>query len=79
MRYLLRALGAGEKISRAIVLLFSWIGFLDRFYQPQKSSDAAGGVYFLGRRSETKISAASMVRYHMINNPDLRVILQSSA
>ena len=64
MRYLLRALGAGEKISRAIVLLFSWIRFLDCFCQPQKSSDAAGGVFFLGRRSETKISAASMVRYY---------------
>jgi SAM-dependent methyltransferase len=64
MRYLLRALGAGEKMSRAIPLLFFWIRFLDRFCQPQKSADAAGGVFFLGRRSETKISATSMVAYY---------------
>jgi SAM-dependent methyltransferase len=64
MRYLLRALGAGEKISRGIVLLFFWIRFIDRFCQPQKSLDAAGGVFFLGRRSETRISAASMVKYY---------------
>jgi SAM-dependent methyltransferase len=64
MRYLLRALGAGEKISRGIVLLFFWIRFIDRFCQPQKSLDAAGGVFFLGRRSETRISAASMAKYY---------------
>jgi SAM-dependent methyltransferase len=64
MRYLLRALGAGEKLSRAISLLFFWVRFLDRFCQPQKAADAAGGVFFLGRRSETRISAASMVRYY---------------
>lgn len=64
MRYLLRALGAGEKISRALPLLFCWIRFLDRFCQSRQSSDGAGGVFFLGRRSETRISAASMVRYY---------------
>lgn len=64
MRYLLRALGVGEKLSRVIPLLFFWIRFLDRFCQPQKAADAAGGVFFLGRRSETKLSAASMVRYY---------------
>jgi SAM-dependent methyltransferase len=64
MRYLLRALGAGEKLSRAIPLLFFWIRFLDRFCKPQKATDAAGGVFFLGRRSEGGISAASMVGYY---------------
>jgi SAM-dependent methyltransferase len=64
MRYLLRALGAGEKVSRAIPLLFFWIRFLDRFCKPQQATDAAGGVFFLGRRSERGISAASMVGYY---------------
>jgi SAM-dependent methyltransferase len=64
MRYLLRALGFGEKLSRVIPLLFFWIRFLDRFCQRQKAADAAGGVFFLGRRSEAKLSAASMVRYY---------------
>ncbi len=64
MRYLLRALGAGEKLSRVIPLLFFWIRFLDRFCKPQEATDAAGGVFFLGRRSEGGISAASMVGYY---------------
>lgn len=64
MRYLLRALGTGEKISRVISLLFFWIRFLDRFCHPQKAADAAGGVYFLGRRSEAKLSAPLIVEYY---------------
>lgn len=52
-----------EKLSRVIPLLFFWIRFLDRFCKPQKATDAAGGVFFLGRRSEGGISAASMVGY----------------
>lgn len=64
MRYLLRALGAGEGLSRLIPLLFFWIRFLDRFCKRRQAADAAGGVFFLGRRSETRISAASMVRYY---------------
>jgi SAM-dependent methyltransferase len=64
MRYLLRALGLGEKLSRIIPLMFFWIRFLDRFCKPEKASDAAGGVFFLGRRSENTISPASIVAYY---------------
>ena len=64
MRYLLRALGAGEKISRLIPLLFVWIRFLDRLCQRGPAADAAGGVFFLGRRSEAALPAASMVSYY---------------
>lgn len=64
IRYFLRALGAGEKISRVVSLPFFWIRFLDRFCYPQKAADAAGGVYFLGRRSEAKLSAPVMVEYY---------------
>ena len=64
MRYLLRALGAGEKISRLIPLLFVWIRFLDRIRQPKMTADAAGGVYFLGRRSDAVLPATSMISYY---------------
>ena len=64
MRYLLRALGAGEKIARLIPLLFVWIRFLDRLCRPGPAADAAGGVFFLGRRSEAVLPAASMVSYY---------------
>lgn len=64
IRYLLRSLGMGEKISRLIAMLFIWVRWLDRFCQARKAADAAGGVFFLGRRSERALSAASMVSYY---------------
>ncbi|MBR1121090.1 methyltransferase domain-containing protein [Bradyrhizobium lablabi] len=64
IRYLLRSLGMGEKISRLIAMLFVWIRWLDRFCQSRMAADAAGGVFFLGRRSESALSAASMVSYY---------------
>jgi len=70
IRYLLRALGLGEKLSRIIALMFFWIRFLDRFCQPGKAADAAGGVFFLGRRSENEISPKSIVAYYHERHAD---------
>lgn len=64
MRYLARALGAGEKLSRVVPLVFFWIRYLDRICRPQRVDDAAGGVFFLGRRSDNPLPAAAMVNYY---------------
>jgi len=64
MRYLLRALGAGERLSRLMILPFFWIRFLDAFGRSREAADAAGSVFFLGRRSEAALPAASMVSYY---------------
>ena len=64
MRYLLRALGAGKKISRLMALCFVWVRTLDRFCTPRSAADAAGGVFFLGRRSDVALSPKSMVDYY---------------
>jgi SAM-dependent methyltransferase len=64
IRYLLRALGAGEKVSQAVPLMLCWIRFLDRFCNRRETADGAGGVFFLGCRSDSAIPAVSMPEYY---------------
>ena len=64
IRYLLRALGAGEKFSQAVPLMLCWIRFLDRFCDRRGSADGAGGVFFLGSRSDSGTPAISMPEYY---------------
>ncbi|MBU6462982.1 MAG: methyltransferase domain-containing protein [Bradyrhizobium sp.] len=64
IRYLLLALGAGKIFSRVISLLFFWIRYLDLLCNPKQAADAAGGVFFLGRRSEAELSALSLLKYY---------------
>jgi SAM-dependent methyltransferase len=64
IRYFLRALGAGDKMSRLISLPFFWIRYLDRFTSGRAVADAAGGFFFLGRRSDQAIDPYSMQRYY---------------
>jgi SAM-dependent methyltransferase len=64
IRYLLRALGAGEKLAQIIPLMLCWIRVLDRFCHRREAADAAGGVYFLGCRSEAQMPPAAMPDYY---------------
>jgi len=64
IRYLSRALGAGDHLSRLISLPFFWIRFLDKFADGRAASDAASGVYFLGRRSEVRLNPKAMPAYY---------------
>jgi SAM-dependent methyltransferase len=64
IRYFSRALGAGDKLSRLIVLPFFWIRFLDAFGRGRAASDAASGFFFLGRRAEQAISPHAMPEYY---------------
>jgi SAM-dependent methyltransferase len=64
IRYFARALGAGDKLSRLISLPFFWLRFFDYFCHGRNAADAAGGTFFLGRRSNGEIKAQSMPGYY---------------
>lgn len=65
IRYFWRAFGAGDKLSRLLALPFFWLRFLDRFAHGRAATDAASGVFFLGRRAEQQaIDANAMPRYY---------------
>ena len=64
IRYFSRALGAGNKLSRLIVLPFFWIRYLDAFGRGRAAADAASGFFFLGRRSEQAMEPHAMPEYY---------------
>ena len=64
IRYLCRALGAGNKLSILLCLPFFWIRFLDAFSRGRAVADAASGFFFLGRRSDQMIDPHSMTEYY---------------
>ena len=64
IRYFSRALGAGNKLSRLIVLPFFWIRYLDAFGRGRAAADAASGCFFLGRRAERAIDPHAMPEYY---------------
>jgi SAM-dependent methyltransferase len=64
IRYFLRALGAGDKLSRLIALPFFWIRLFDIFARGRATSDAASDFFFLGRRADQAIDPHSMPGYY---------------
>jgi SAM-dependent methyltransferase len=64
IRYFSRALGAGNKLSRLIVLPFFWIRYLDAFGRGRAVADAASGFFFLGRRAEQAMDPHAMPEYY---------------
>ena len=64
IRYFARALGAGNKLSRLIVLPFFWIRYFDAFGRGRAAADAASGVFFLGRRAERAMDPHAMPEYY---------------
>jgi hypothetical protein len=64
IRYFARALGAGDKLSRLIVLPFFWLRFFDPLARGRAAADAASGFFFLGRRAEQSITPDAMPEYY---------------
>lgn len=64
IRYLFRTLGVGDGASRLAALPFFWLRFLDRFSNGRSKSDAASGLFFLGRRSNDALSPRFMPHYY---------------
>ncbi|WP_299802881.1 class I SAM-dependent methyltransferase [Tardiphaga sp.] len=64
IRYFVRSLGVGDKLSRLFPLPFFWLRFFDFIGQGRLKADAASGVFFLGRRSERTIAPGEMPKYY---------------
>jgi SAM-dependent methyltransferase len=64
LRYLFRGLFRSEKIATLLSLAVFPLRFLDRLIPADFASDAANGVWFLGRRSETALSPREMPGYY---------------
>ncbi|MCB1520833.1 MAG: class I SAM-dependent methyltransferase [Hyphomicrobiaceae bacterium] len=64
IRYFIRSLARSDKIATALSMPFFWLRYLDRFADPRYASDAANGVYFIGRRSEWSLRPRQMLAYY---------------
>jgi hypothetical protein len=64
IRYLFRAFGIGDGVSRIAALPFFWLRFLDGFCSSRAKADAASGLFFLGRRSEQDLQPGAMPNYY---------------
>jgi SAM-dependent methyltransferase len=64
IRYFFRSLGTGDKLSRLFPLPFVWLRFFDFLSRGRLKSDAASGVFFLGKWSDDSISPAEMPSYY---------------
>ncbi|UZE49189.1 methyltransferase domain-containing protein [Rhodopseudomonas sp. P2A-2r] len=64
IRYLVRAFGVGDGVSRLAALPFFWVRFFDGFGSRRAKADAASGLFFLGRRSEQDLEPGSMPQYY---------------
>ena len=64
IRYLFRAFGVGDGVSRLAALPFFWLRFLDGFGRGRARADAASGLFFMGRRSDHALAPSSMPQYY---------------
>ncbi len=63
LRYTFGAVAGNRRLGSIISVPFFWLRFLDLLSDRQHASDAASGVYFLGRRSERPLPAAEMPQF----------------
>jgi SAM-dependent methyltransferase/uncharacterized protein YbaR (Trm112 family) len=64
IRYFIRALTGNNGMGTLLSLPFFWLRYMDGILNRRMSADAASGVYFLGRRSNTSISPKDMVGFY---------------
>ncbi|AEI03059.1 hypothetical protein OCA5_c19240 [Afipia carboxidovorans OM5] len=69
IRYVALSLGFNTRVATLVALPFFWLRFIDYFAKPGPKSDAASGVFFFGRRSETALNAKDMLRYYASKHP----------
>jgi len=63
--YFVRALFRSRRAGILARLAFCWLPLLDRFLDPRFSVDGASSVYFLGRKSSSRLSAHDAIGcYH---------------
>lgn len=64
MRYLLRALGFGNKGASVLSLPLLWLRFFDGITRHRPNLDAASGIYFFGRKSVKTLHPRDLVAYY---------------
>jgi SAM-dependent methyltransferase len=64
IRYVALSMGLSTRLATLMALPFFWLRFIDYFAKPGPKSDAASGVFFFGRRSETELIAKDMLQYY---------------
>ncbi|HEX5452533.1 MAG TPA: class I SAM-dependent methyltransferase [Stellaceae bacterium] len=64
IRYFVRSLCRNDKIATGVQMMFFWVRFLDRFCRGRQSADAAAGVFFYGKKSESSIEPADIIKFY---------------
>jgi SAM-dependent methyltransferase len=66
--YVSRSLFRSRKVGRLMRLLFFWVQYLDRLCPEGYAVDDACGVFFLGTRSETELTAKEIIGHYQGRN-----------
>jgi hypothetical protein len=64
VRFLWRALGAGDKAATLLTLPVFWLRYLDKLMRGHPNADAALGLFFLGRKAETTLNPRDIIAYY---------------
>lgn len=64
IRHLVAALTRSSVIGRLASVPFFWARYLDRFCEPRRRLDSAGGLFFFGRRRDREMTPAELVRFY---------------
>lgn len=64
IRHFGAALSRSSVIGRILSVPFFWLRFLDRFCEPRKRLDSAGGLFFFGSRRPAAISPRELVSFY---------------
>lgn len=62
--YFARGVFRSRLAGKAVKLAFFWLRYFDRIIPPAHASDAASGVFFLGRKAQAEISAKDIVSFY---------------
>jgi SAM-dependent methyltransferase len=64
IRHAFTALFRSRKVGSLIALLLFWLRFIDNVTSARTQRDAAGGVWFLGRKATRSLRPQDMVKYY---------------
>lgn len=64
IRYLLRTVTGNSAVARLLALPFFWLRFLDHLGQERAKLDAASGLFFMGRKTNTPMSVQDIPAYY---------------
>lgn len=62
--YFVRGLTRSRALGKCMKILFFWLIHLDRFIPEPHNSDAASGVFFMGRKSNQAASPKDIIRFY---------------